>query len=355
MLLLSIKFWAVSSRFNLPGTILSLRLALLLFVAEIVGGTVMYILLEGYSVMEGFYMTIITISTVGFTEVEPLSPSGRVFTSIFILLNIGIFAYVLAVFSYYIIEGQIFRNMQENRIRSEIAHLKNHVILCGYGKYGREITDNLLLHNEPLVIIEHSEEKIQEIANGDRHLLYVEGDATRDEVLQEAGIDRAKAVICALADDADNLFITLTARQLNPTINIISRAAEARSERKLKLAGASHIIMPEQIGGFYMATLVSKPGAIEFFGFMANEYESDISFEEILYKNLPDQFRGKPIHQLNLRRDTGVNIIGHRQATGKYLVNPGPETVLSAGESFIVLGTVNQIKELRKHISLPEV
>lgn len=333
---------------RLPRKIVSLRVAFILLVSELVIATFGYMWLEDYTLTEAFYMTIITISTVGFTEVRVLSDSGRFFTSILILLNIGIFAYLLAVFSFYIIEGEIFKNLYVDRIKQRINKLQGHIILCGYGKYGKEIAQNLLHHQTPFVIVDMDPEVIENIQHNPNDLLFLSGDATQDEVLQAAGIDRAHGLISALRDDSDNLYIVLSARQLNPRLKIISRAMQDRSQSKLIKAGANHVVMPETIGGFYMATLINKPGAVEFFSFITNEYHSDIGFEELRYTDLPEAYRGHPISDLHLRRLTGANIIGYRNRDGKYTVNPDPRTILEPGASFIVLGSEEQLGKLRE-------
>jgi voltage-gated potassium channel len=178
----------------------------------------------------------------------------------------------------------------------------------------------------------------------------LEEDATHDEVLIKAGIKQASSLISALPDDSDNVFAVLTARQLSPQLNIISRAKDFRSQKKLLMAGADHVVMPEQIGGFYMATLVSKPGAVEFFSFITNEYRSDIGFEEVTYKDLPNACQGKSLRELNLRKETGTNIIGYKAPDSTYHVNPDPSTALSPGASFIVLGSNEQLRKLRAYL-----
>lgn len=335
------------------GNFLRSRLALALLGGELVFGTLGYMYLEGYKAIEGLYMTIITISTVGFTEVRPLSDPGRLFTSALIMLNVGIFAYLLAAFSYYVIEGNVFQILYRNRMQKAIDQLNHHVILCGFGKYGREIAANLKIHRTPYVIIEKAETIIEDLESEGQHRYMMEGDATRDEVLLAAGIDRALGMITALKDDSDNLFIVLSARQLNPKLRIISRAMEPRSEQKLLMAGANHVILPDQIGGFYMATLINKPGAVEFFSFITNEFHTDVGFEEFRYEDLPEDLRGRAIRDLHLRRDSGVNIIGYRTREGDYVVNPKPETILQNGDSFIVLGSDIQLKSMRKLLHLP--
>ena len=338
------------TRLSLSTTALDLRLALVLLLITLAVGTGGLMLIEGYTMLEAFYMSVITISTVGFGEVRPLSDAGRLFVSGLVVVNIGIVGYVLAAFSYYVFDGRLFETMQYNRIQSKIGKLKNHTIVCGYGKYGREIVSHLQLHDHPYVIIEQDEAKIQGLLEEDKEVLYVLDDATHDDALFAAGIERANALITALNDDSDNLFIVLSSKDLNPNLRIVSRAKEVRGREKMMKAGASHVIMPEQIGGFYMATLISKPGAVEFFSFITNELSADIGFEEIRYDQLPERYRGKPIMEMSLRKHTGVNIIGHRLGSGKYQVNPGPETILEPNGSFIVVGNPEQLEALRSMI-----
>ena len=345
---MSLSKRVISNR--IPSRILSISLALYLLIGDILLGIVGYIIIEDYTLGEAFYMTIITVSTVGYTEVRPLSDAGRLFSSIFISLNILIFAYLLAVFSYYIIQGEIFKHMHENLVKSKIDKLSGHIIICGYGKYGKEISHHLFTHNIPFVVIDYNQEKIEEIQKSSDYILYIKDDATHDEALQDAGITRARAIITALPDDSDNVFIVLSARQLSPRIRIISRAKEHKSEKKLSLAGADHVIMPEQIGGFFMATLISKPGAVEFFTHITNEQESDIGFEEIKYDDLPAPYQGKSIRELSIRENSGANIIGYRSPDGKYIVNPAPTIELLPGSSFIILGDPHQLNKLKTYI-----
>ncbi|CAH1001223.1 Glutathione-regulated potassium-efflux system protein KefC [Neolewinella maritima] len=340
-------------RIGFSSTALDLRLALLLLLIAMAIGTLGLMLIEGYTLVDAFYMSVITLSTVGFGEVKPLSGAGRMFVSALVVFNIGIVAYVLAAFSYYVIDGKLFETMQYNRIQSKIGKMQGHTIVCGYGKYGQEIVSHLRLHDHPYVVIEQNEEKLRDLIEEERDALYVVDDATHDETLFAAGIERANALITALNDDSDNLFIVLSSKDLNPGLRIVSRAKEVRSRQKMMKAGASHVIMPEQIGGFYMATLISKPGAVEFFSFITNELSADIGFEELRYDQMPGKYRNKPIMELNLRSSTGVNIIGHRLQGGKYRVNPGPKTILEPEGSFIVVGNPEQLTAFRKLFNLP--
>jgi voltage-gated potassium channel len=336
--------------YTVPKTFLNNRLAAFLLIMEISLGIGGYMYLEGYTWREAFYMVVITISTVGFGEVYPLSAGGKLFTSILILLNFGVFAYVLSVFSFYVISGEIFKKMHLKIIGNKIGQLHDHIIVCGYGRYGKEIVQHFLDHKMSFVVIERDGAVIDEIQKSHDKVLYIQEDATQDETLLKAGIKNAKALVTALPDDSENLFIVLSARQMNPRLSIISRAASGNSQRKLKLGGANHVIMPEQIGGFYMATLVTKPGATEFFSFITREYESDIGFEELAFNHAFTHCRDKTIRELHIRRETGANIIGYKHPDGSYIVNPGPETKLEEHSSFIVLGTKDQLGKLRRYL-----
>ncbi|MCR9290347.1 MAG: potassium channel protein [Bacteroidetes bacterium] len=340
----------LSIGYSYSSSYLSLRTALFLLFGVLSFGVFGFCSIEGYSLLEAFYMSIITISTVGFQEVRPLSANGQAFTSLLIILNIGVYTYTLAAFSYFIIQGEFFKKMHLTLINNELKQLENHIILCGYGKYGREIAEYFIKYDSSFVIIDYDPETIAEIGKSEEKLLYIEGDATSDDVLLKAGIKKAKSIITALPDDTDNVFTVLSARQLNPKIDIISRAVQAKTERKLELAGADHVIMPDRIGGFYMATLVSKPDAVEFFSFITNEFESDIGFEEINYQDLPISYKGKSIRELEIRKATGANIIGFKQPDGKYIANPSPDTRLIENSSFILLGDKIQLNALREYL-----
>lgn len=335
----------------IPGTILDVNLAVAIFFIDLLVGIAGFMWLEQFVLIDAFYQTVITISTVGFTEVKRLDDQGKIFVSFYILFNIGVFAYILSVFSYYIIQGEIFKTMHLNYVKSSIESLSNHVIVCGFGKYGREITKHFLQHKIPFVVIDINPERIESIQGSESDILYIQDDATHDEALIAAGVGRARSLIAALPEDSDNVFIVLTARQLNPQLDIISRAKDPKSQKKLALAGANHVVMPEQIGGFYMATLVSKPGAVEFFSFITNEHSSDIGFEELAYENVPASCQGRKLGELHIRQNTGANIIGFRDAVGYYHINPGPDTVLSPQTSFIVLGDKRQLNKLKDYLN----
>ena len=334
----------------LSGGYLNAKLAFLIFLITLTTGFTGFKLIEDLSIIDALYMTIITFSTVGFGTVRQLSPEGKLFASFIILLNIATSAYAVSVFSYYFIEGNFYQKFKTHLINKKITMLTDHIIVCGMGRYGEEIIRHFIQQKMNFVIIEINEDRIAELQSEFKNLLFIKEDATHDDVLLRAGIINASAFITALPDDSDNVFTVLSARQLNPKINIISRAYESKSVKKLKLAGADHVIMPENIGGFYMATLVTKPDAVEFFAFITNEANSDIGFEEITYEELPESLKDKSIRDTNIRSSTGANIIGFKDPSDNFIANPEPDTRFSPGCSFIVLGNREQIKKLKKLI-----
>ena len=321
-------------------------IAIALLILALLFGLLGFMWIEGYTFIEAFYMSVITFSTVGYTEVRPLSDTGRIFSSVLILINIVIFAYVLSVLTSYVIEGKFREMWQDYNIEKKVNRLSNHIIICGYGKYGAEVADHFIHQDIPFVVIE-VDEKVAKDMRFLKDFLFVEGDATNDDILEEVGIRRAKALISTLPDDAENVYVVLTARQLNPELQIISRANSPKSQRKLLKAGADRAITPEKIGSFYMATLVGKPDLVEFFQMVSNEQASHISFEEIDILNQDKDITSKTIRELKVREKTGASIVGLKQADGEYLINPSPDTVLLPGMHLIILGDKKQMENFR--------
>jgi voltage-gated potassium channel len=332
------------------GNYLNFRIAVLLVIIALIIGIIGFMSIEGYSLIDSIYMTLITISTVGYREIQPLSDLGKIFTAVLIIINIGVFAYGVSAFTSYVVNGEFFKNLHMKFINDRIAKIKDHIILCGFGRYGNEILEHFYQLKLPFVVIEFDPDKIKKLQQSERKILYVENDATHDDALIAAGIERASVVISALGHDQDNVFTVLSARQLNPSITIISRALDSRSEKKILLAGANHVIQPEQIGGFYMATLVTQPGAVNFFSFITNEYKSDISFEEVKFDEIRDDLKGKSIVEMNIRQKTGSNVIAFKNPVGDYAINPPPDTKLVPNSSFIILGDAHQLEALVKYL-----
>ena len=320
-------------------------LALLVFVTLV--GMSGYMYLEGFRVLDAFYMTIITISTAGFQEVHPLSDNGKIFTAFLIITSFGTFAYALTAISKYVVDGEFNNYLKNYRVTSEIEKLHGHVIICGYGRNGKQAAYILKRHNQRFVVIEQKKDVIA--AMNQKHAsLVLEGDSTRDETLENAGIKRASALITTLPIDADNLFIVLSAKALNPDLTIISRASDDNTDKKLKIAGATNVIMPDKIGGAHMASLVLKPDVMEFVDFITGQGTDNIRLEEISFEKLPAKFQNKSIRELEIRNKSGANIIGYKTASGDYIVNPSPDTPMYLGSKLFVLGTAEQIANLKK-------
>ena len=321
--------------------------ALLALMGVLIFGIAGFMIIEGYTFAEAFYMEIITISTVGFGEVKALSEAGRMFASLLIILNMGVAAYAISTVTSFIIDGELQKYFKDYRVYQKIQELRDHTIVCGFGRHGQEITQEFMKNNVPFVVIENDEEKIKEMRLQD-DFLFLDGDATHDQILKEAGIENAKSLIVTTGQDAENVFITLSARQLNHKLNIISRAVEKITERKLKRAGADQVVIPERLGGFYMATLVRKPEVVEFFTLISNMGSAQIQFEEIESDSIGYEYLGKSIKNLNIRGRTGVNIIGLRDAKGDYTINPSADSIIQSGMRIIILGDQKQIQAFKK-------
>jgi voltage-gated potassium channel len=231
-----------------------------------------------------------------------------------------------------------------------INQLEHHVIVCGYGRNGKQAVQTLMRHKEPFVIIEREQSRLENEDLNNTQILFIKGDATDDEVLLRSGIKKAKALITALPDDADNVFIVLSARSLNEKIHIISRASHASTAPKLKKAGADNVILPDAIGGTHMATLVSKPDVVEFIDFLSGEEGGAINLESVVYDVLPHDIRDKTLSEIMLWRRTGVNCIGIKDSDGKFIINPPESTRITIGMKVIVLGTKEQIEEMKGNV-----
>lgn len=329
---------------SIRGIIIAVSLLIIVMFIGIVG----YIVIEDYPFVSAIYMTVITIATVGFKEVTPLSQTGMIFTILLIIFSFGIFAYVITNFTRYIVNGIFTNYFKDNKVKKQIKALENHVIVVGYGRNGRQTIDELLTHGEEVVLIEKNEKLINDVRRGKSNLLYVHGDATEDEVLHQAGIDRAKALITALPIDADNLFVVLSAREINKGLKIISRASNDNSDIKLKRAGATNVIMPARTGGQRMAKLVAQPDIVEFMDYVLLQSVNDVSIEEVSCQELMCGYDKKSIRELDIRNESGANIIGVRRKDGSYIINPAPGLSLNCEDRIFVIGTRSQIDTVKQ-------
>jgi len=321
-----------------------LYIAVLLLFIVLAIGVIGYMSISGDSFIDALYMTVITISTVGFGLVHPLSQEGKIFTIFLIFLSVTLYGYIIKVITENIASGNFFEELKHNKMQKKIDLLKGHTIICGYGRNGKQAAKKLLAHHKPFVIIERNKEIVEKEQS--ENIPFVLGNANEDEILSQAGIERASTLISALPNDADNLFVVLSARQINKSMCIISRASQETSYKKLKLAGANNVILPDKIGGDHMASLVVVPDLIEFIDNLAIVGETNINIEEIAVKKLYDTSTVKTIRDLDLRRKTGCTVIGYKDAQGDYVVNPEADQKLVADSKVIVLGRPEQIQIL---------
>lgn len=310
-------------------------------------GTFGYIIIENYSFFDALYMTIITVATVGYGEVQPLTTAGRVFTIFLIITSFGTFAYAVSAITRFVVDGEFNAFLKNKKLNEAIQKLSGHVIICGYGRNGRQAAHVLKKHNRRFVVVENNNQVTESITHKFSDLV-INGDSTKDETLIKAGILRASALITTLPIDADNLFIVLTARNLNPNLTIISRASDDNSDTKLKIAGANNVIMPDRVGGAHMASLVMKPDVMEFIDFITAEGGDNINLEEISFDKPSEEMINKTLKDLEIRNKSGANIIGFKTAMGEYVVNPSADTKIIPHSKIFVLGTPDQIKKLKE-------
>jgi voltage-gated potassium channel len=323
-----------------------LQVAISLALLGIISGVVGYMILENISFLDALYMVIITISTVGFGEIKELSIEGKIFTIILIISYIGIFTYSVSVIATYLFDGEFRKTFKQYKMEREIKKIKDHVIVVGYGRNGLKTCEELHRNNVPFVVIEQNETIIEKIKL--KGYLYIFGDASEDNNLLKANILEAKSFITSLPIDADNVFVVLSARKLNKDLMITSRAASEANMEKLKSAGANHVVLPESIGGHYMATLVSRPDLIEFYHLMTEDVDSSVCTEEVFCDELKEEYKNKSISTLDFRRKTGVNIIAVKNSEGKFIINPSPDSITEESTKLIALGTRDQIEKMKE-------
>jgi voltage-gated potassium channel len=310
-------------------------------VAIVFIGTIGYEVIEGWSLLDSIYMTITTITTVGFREVHPLSDAGRIFTIFIIIGGVGGALYVLTSIMGYILEGQFGITMGRRRMKNRIARLKNHFILCGYGRVGQEIAQAFSEEGVPFVIIANDEEHIAR-AEKEGHLCLF-GDATSDEVLKEAGIERAHGLVSAVGTDTDNTFITLSARQLHPDLFIEARSSSPESEGKLRRAGADRVISPHAIGGRRMAMLALRPAVVDFIDTVTYGRGRELELENVDVAS-GSQLVGRTMTQA--RSQDGITVLAMRKKNGKLVANPSGEEIIEEGDRLIVIGTKKRLSAL---------
>ncbi len=321
--------------------ILRLTLAVLLVVAL---GTFGYHFIEGWNWLDSLFMTSITITTVGYGETHPLDDAGRLFTIFLLLTSVGVFAYSLTAIASLLMEAQFGTLLWRRRMDARIEGMKDHFIVCGFGRTGSSVCDPLRQTGREVVVIEGQPARMEEL----RHLEmpFVEGDATHDESLTRAGIERAKGLVAALGNDAENVYLVLSARQLNPALTIVVWASSAEAERKVLRAGATHAMSPYVQGGIRITHLLTAPHALEFLDHAMGMSDRMRLGEIEISTGSPAV--GHSLAQLGMRRDLGVIVIGIRRADGTLDFNPGANALLGEKDVLIGMGSPAQIEKLRE-------
>ena len=309
----------------------------------IVAGTLGYYVIEGWSLFDSLYMTIITLTTVGYEEVHPLSTAGRTFTML--LLLVGVFTLVFAATEIIrtVVSGEVQGEFGRQRMAHDLAGLTNHVIICGYGRMGRQVCKEFSSQEIPFVVIDREAAHLEDFQLP--HGIALHGDATQDEVLRRAGVDRARALITVVASDADNLFITMSTRLLNDKLFIVARAESDQAEQKLRRAGANRVVSPYVIGGFRVAQAVLQPTVVDFIDLATRTEHLELQIEESRIA-AGSPLAGATLRDSRLRQERGIIIVAIKKATGEMLYNPPADAVMEAGDILITLGNRQQVDQL---------
>jgi voltage-gated potassium channel len=311
-------------------------------------GVTSFMTVEGWDLFDSVYMMIITLSTVGYGEVHPLTRAGRVVASLVILFGVGTFFYLAGAIVQLVIEGHIQNIFGRRWMRRAIEKMKGHTIVCGYGRIGGIVAREIIAEGHDVVVVERGQELIEELQQKNIH--YVAGDATKDEVLLAAGLKNAKSLVSALTDESANVYVTLTARQLNPDIYIVARSDSPDHSQRLTRAGANQVLFPHLYGGIRMAQSVLRPTVLGFMDLAMRGDIEDLQMEQLTIAT-ESSVAGKDLIESQLRQRFNVIVIGIKKPDGKLLFNPQPQVVLEAGDTLILVGGKQNLAEMQKQLT----
>lgn len=322
--------------------------AVALLLSGLLSGILGFHLTEGYNFLDAVYFTVITMTTIGY-EIPggSLSPEGKVMAIFLAVFTIGIFLYTITTLTTFIVEGELTNYFRRQKLVRAISSLKEHIVVCGLGRNGKEAAAELSAQGIPFVALESNAEVIADFRQHFPEALVLHGDATDEDLLVQARVADAKGVICALPDDAANVFITLTAREFNPAGQIVARASHESTIKKLQRAGANRVILPNLIAGKRMARVMTRPSLVDFIDLITGEGNSDLHLEEV-HCDTESRIAGKDLRELKLREVTGVSLLGIRNQQARFELNPPIDRVIMPGEKVFILGTAEQISKFRE-------
>ena len=312
-------------------------------------GTVGFTVIEGYPLFDAFYMTLITITTVGYSEIHPLSHAGRIFNSFLIFFGVTVMFFAIGAMTQSLIELELGEYFGKRRTRRMIQKLDQHFIICGYGRVGRNAAGELKRSGVPFVVVDLKPDRVEKAMLAG--MLAVAADATRDETLHSVGIERARGLIAALATDAENLFVILSAKNLNRQLYVATRAGEEEAEVKLRHAGADAVFAPYTTAGYRLAQAVLRPHVFHFFDVATRSMGLDVDIEQV---RVPEssEFASRSLQQTSIRRELGVIVLAIRKSDGSMVFNPPADSVISAGDHLIVMGEPKNLRTLETLISV---
>lgn len=331
------------------GLIRSATVFFLVMIIIIFLGTVGFSIVENWNWLDSLYMTLITVTTVGFGEVHPLSENGRIITLLILVGGLITFSVGVSTLTRFVVEKELGGILWRRRMEKDIKNIKNHVIICGGGDTGKITIKEFIRSKQKFVLIEKDPETINQLREIFPEMLIVEGDATKDEVLQEAGIENAKGVITTLSSDTENLFVTISAKTLNKNIQMVARAVDEDTQSKLYQVGADYVIAPNIIEGLRMASVMLRPTVVSFLEVMTLGEDIDLFLEEVLIQSAA-KMKDKTLAEAQIPQKIGLIVIAMRKNDGKFLYNPKSDTMLDAGDALIVLGKPSQVDKLRRYL-----